>query len=72
MARILWLEASERADSEGYKTVKTEHVEDAYDDLFEPHELLQTTAQEIEDLATQIEDVKERSPIYKEWSSNEE
>jgi len=72
VAQILWQEASERAEADGYKTVQIEHLEDAYDDLFEPHELLQSASKEIEDLGEQIEEVKDRSPIYKEWSSNEE
>lgn len=72
IARILWQEASARAQDENYKTVQLDHLEDAYDDLFEPHNLLQSATDDINQLSEQLEEVKNRSPIYKEWDSNEE
>lgn len=72
IARILWQEASERAEDDGYKTVKKDHLEGAYNDLFKPHNLLQSATNDVNKLKNNLQDLQSRSPIYKEWDSNEE
>lgn len=72
LTRILWLEASQRAEERGRKTVQKQDLSSAYDDLFEPHELLMEAQEDISGLADRLEDTADRSPIFKNWSSYEE
>lgn len=72
ISKIIWQEASQRAEDRGLNTVQEQDVEGAYNDLFEPHQILHEASNEIGDLGQKIEVISDRSPIYKTWDSNEE
>ena len=72
ISRILWQEASRRAVEDGYRTVQLEHLEGAYDDLFEPHNLLYDAVREIDEIQGRLEEIRDRSPIYREWTTDDE
>lgn len=64
LAEMLWIEASQNADDDGRKTVKEEDIQDAYDDLTEPHNLLKETADKLQWYANDLNRQLDQSIIY--------
>lgn len=72
LAETLWREAAKRASDRDLETVQQRDVRKAYDDLFEPHELLNEAQERLEEANEDLADVSDRSPIYKDWSPYDE
>lgn len=69
---ILWKEAARNARDRGYKTVQKEDVKVAYDELVAPHTRLMQTSQKLEEMSSEIEELAQNSPVYKDWDSYDE
>lgn len=69
LAESLWRTASQYADERGAKTVQEQDVQEAYDDLLDPHDLLKDAAEEMQLMSRTMNDYAERSPIFIEYES---
>ena len=72
IAEILWKEASLNAEKDDMKTVQKRHLDDAYDGIFMPHDELIKSSDSLKKMGSDMKQLAEELPVYKNWESYEE
>ncbi|KAA9410722.1 hypothetical protein EGO51_13225 [Haloarcula hispanica] len=62
VARLIWQQAAKDAHQDGYRTVGPDYIDDSFNEVMHPQNLLQEAANEMERLRWDFLDVAKQSP----------